>query len=198
MKFIYTIATKKYFVLPTLSDALALAQEGKQLSPEEKEGKWVDVPVGGYFMPEDNQSQINLTSEFLIRENRDMVNANLSYLKSFIPQDTLETSYMMQNPDQISESAPDPNYIGKWNSKIDSSANIYYVIYESEIRKMIFSKPIDSTKQTDIFGVIYIIEDNGRMMYCTPDEGDILFDNLKEARNFIKTKNEIFKPLTKH
>ena len=42
--------------------------------------------------------------------------------------------------------------------------------------------------QTDAFGVIYIIEDDGNMVYCTPDEGDVMFDNLKELRETDELK----------
>ena len=49
--------------------------------------------------------------------------------------------------------------------------------------------------QTDVFGVIYIIEDDGNMVYCTPDEGDVMFDNLKEAKKYIKENYDVFTPL---
>lgn len=80
------------------------------------------------------------------------------------------------------------NYIGKWTSNIDANANIYYVIVDNQIRKIIFSKPIEPTSMQDTFGIIYIIEDDGNMVYCQPDENDILFDNLPEAKNILKNK----------
>ena len=77
------------------------------------------------------------------------------------------------------------NYIDKYTNNIHTNSNIYYVILDNQIIKIIFSKPIEPTSMQDIFGIIYIIEDNWNMVYCQPDENHILFDNLPEAKKYI-------------
>lgn len=49
----------------------------------------------------------------------------------------------MNSTNESSNLINNPDYIGKWNSNIDANANIYYIINENEINKVIFSKPID-------------------------------------------------------
>lgn len=154
-----------------------------------------EVVTGGYFIPDDKKTQVELTSEFLIRENKDKINASKIYLSSYFKADPSEVSYALANPSQRNPNAPDTNYIGKWSDNVEANAKIYYVIVDGQIRKLIFSKPIEFGTQTDVFGVIYIIEDDGNMVYCTPDEGDVMFDNLKEAKKYIKENYDVFTPL---
>lgn len=180
MKYTYKLLHKYIPRLNNLSDML--------LNPKEDNDEFDDIIIGGYFYPDDNKSQINLTSDGLIRDNIDKVNANNNYLASFFG-DNVMNNELSSYDDKI-------NYIGKWTSNIDANANIYYVIVDNQIRKIIFSKPIEPTSMQDTFGIIYIIEDDGNMVYCQPDENDILFDNLPEAKKYIKEQKEIFHPLT--
>lgn len=80
------------------------------------------------------------------------------------------------------------NYIGKWTSNIDANANIYYVIVNNQIRKIIFSKPIEPTSMQDTFGIIYIIEDDGNMVYCQPDEMIFYLIIYQKQKNILKNK----------
>lgn len=196
MKFIYKLQHKKIpKKRPGLSSVFSMAQMSEQagipLDDPFFEDEFIDIVVGGYFFPEDGKTSINLTSEHLIRNNKDNIHANNLYLQSFLPGDL---SNILQS---TNTNYPDSNYIGKWSDEIDANAIIYYVIVNNKIKKIIFSKPIEFGTHTDIFGVVNIIEDEGNMVYCTPDEGDVLFDNEKEAKQYIKEYNEIFSPINK-
>lgn len=190
MKFVYRLQKKKIPILRSLSNVMSQITMG--LNPMmNEENEFEEIVTGGYFYPDDGKTSINLTSEFLIRENKDKINANNVYLMSFFATDPLETTYTNMQSGNINNMVPDSNYIGKWSPNIDANANIYYVIVDNKIRKLIFSKPIEFGSQTDIFGVVYIIENDGKMVYCTPDEGDVLFDNIKEAKKYINSFSDI-------
>ena len=180
MKYTYKLQHKYIPKLKNIGDMM--------LNPTEDSDEFDDIVIGGIFIPDDHKSSINLTSEFLIRDNQDKVNQNNNYLASFFGDNIMDNN-LSSYDDKI-------NYIGKWSYNIDANANVYYVIVDNSIRKIIFSKPIEPSQMVDPFGVIYIIEDNGNMVYCQPDENDILFDNLPEAKKYINEQKELFSPLT--
>ena len=130
MKYTYKLLHKYIPRLNNLSDML--------LNPKEDNDEFDDIIIGGYFYPDDNKSQINLTSDGLIRDNINKVNANNNYLASFFG-DNVMNNELSSYDDKI-------NYIGKWTSNIDANANIYYVIVDNQIRKITASITYDTAR----------------------------------------------------
>ena len=176
MKYTYKLLHKYIPRLNNLSDML--------LNPKEDNDEFDDIIIGGYFYPDDNKSQINLTSDGLIRDNIDKVNANNNYLASFFG-DNVMNNELSSYDDKI-------NYIGKWTSNIDANANIYYVIVDNQIRKIILVNQLNQ-HQCKIHSVLSILS---KMMeiWFTVNQMKMIFyliiylkqkNILKNKRNYL-------------
>lgn len=66
MKYTYKLQHKYIPKLKNLGDMM--------LNPTEDSEEFDDIIIGGVFIPDDKKTSINLTSEFLIRDNQDKVN----------------------------------------------------------------------------------------------------------------------------
>lgn len=84
------------------------------------------------------------------------------------------------------ESSIDDGYIGKWNPEINKHANIYYILMEDGPHEVFLTQYNDMKFVTNVQQAQYVVNINGNMMDCTPEENDFLFDNFEEASKYFK------------
>lgn len=130
-----------------------------------------EVPIctGGSFVPMDNENDnIELTDEQVLLRNKDWTAACCDWVKSFIGGGK---SY-------------DTGYIGKWSEDVDKNAKIYYFVNDGIIHKMFFTRYAE-LGMSNVLNIVNVIQLDGKMMDCTPDEGDIIYSTYKEAEKAL-------------
>ena len=84
------------------------------------------------------------------------------------------------------ESNIDDGYIGKWNQEINEHAHIYYILMEDGPHEVFLTQYNDMKFVTNVQQAQYVVNINGNMIDCTPEENDILFDDFEEASKYFK------------
>ena len=86
---------------------------------------------------------------------------------------------------------PNAGFIDYWDSKClkDKKIHIYYIILESGPAEIILTLyPDEGFGCKPINPMAYLVNINGKLMDCSPDEGDFLFDNKEEASEYFKNQ----------
>ena len=65
-------------------------------------------------------------------------------------------------------------YLGIWSYALERESRTYYIVQDAKITEVILYEQNNE--------VYYIIELNGYMYNCIPEEGDIIYSTYKEAR----------------
>lgn len=129
---------------------------------------------GGSFLPcegEYEEHPLRLSPCELISKYRDYQHEHKRYLAGFFG----------------GRDKTDTGYIGKWDSNIDNGAKIYYILMEDGPHKLFIVK-FNGLSMSNILGIQYVVEVDGNMMDCFPEDGDILFDNFEEAQTYYNSK----------
>lgn len=146
---------------------LPIEDEDKDLSGD------VEYNFGGCFLPCEGEYQdhpLYMTDALLVQKYRDKGHyAKLQMSKFF-----------------GGESNIDDGYVGKWNKKISEKANIYYIIMEDGPHEVFLTNYDDMKFVSNTQNARYIVNINDKMMDCTPEEGDVLFDDFEEASKYFK------------
>lgn len=188
MKYIYInivgkIATKSP---GGLFQAVELAQrEKRSLTDEDYKnlGK-MDYSFGACFIPENGdpfEHPLEVTNYDVIKShiktNHDKDNS--SYLEQFFGA-TIN---------------PNAGFMDDWTEELtdDPDAFIYYVLMEDGPHQIILTIPDDlGLEFGGLTKIMYLVNINDKIMICTPDIGDYLFNTLEEANGYYGTYlNEI-------
>ncbi len=146
---------------------LPIEEKDKDLSGD------VGFCYGGSFMPCEgsyNDHPLYMTDPIVVQKYRDKNHyAKLQMAKYFGGEINL-----------------DDGYIGKWKDGINKVATIYYILMEDGPHEIFLTKYDDMKFVSNTQSAQYVVNINGNMMDCSPEEGDILFDNFEEASKYFK------------
>ena len=146
---------------------LPIEEKDKDLSGD------VEFCYGGSFMPCEgtyNEHPLYMTDPIVVQKYRDKNHyAKLQMAKYFGGEINL-----------------DDGYIGKWKDGINKDATIYYILMEDGPHEIFLTKYDDMKFVSNTQSAQYVVNINGNMMDCSPEEGDILFDNFEEASKYFK------------
>lgn len=186
MKHIYTKITGKVLASnPFLGvQKILMGYENAPKNPEDI-GK-VDQDFGLCFVPENDDYEH--CAQVTKREDLD----------KYIANNNERDSYFEQFFGKIRN--PNPGFIDNWNDKLydDENIHIYYTLMDDGPHEFILTLRKDGFKlaplmKTDENGnvtdthLLYMININGEIYDCTPDEGDYIFDTRKEAKDYYQT-----------
>lgn len=97
---------------------------------------------------------------------------------SYVDYKTILTAIMFSQQKDYNNEMFD--FIGDWNTDIlDKNADVYYIILEGKITKLIAYKNESGLPA-------YIIDFGGKMMTTTPENGDILYSMKEEAQDALE------------
>ena len=150
---------------------LPITEEDKDLSSD------VEYEFGGSFMPCEGtyeEHPLYLSPMDIIDKYKDRAHELDCYISKF--------TYMTELDKQRVYSG----YIGKWNNNIDKESKIYYILMPDGPHKMFITNFNNMQFTPEITKVQYVVNINGNMMDCIPEEGDVLFDDFEEASKYFK------------
>ena len=146
---------------------LPIEEEDKDLSGD------IEYEFGGSFMPCEGtyeEHPLYMSDSFIIQKYKDIAHeAKLELAKFF-----------------GGEVAVNDGYIGKWDPEINKHAKIYYILMEDGPHEIFLTKYNDMKFVSNVQSVQYVVNINGNMMDCSPEEGDVLFDDFEEASKYFK------------
>lgn len=197
MKHIYTKIVGK--VIPgnplqssrdLINGVMAGLVDPQKLKEYEKNGGLVDVEFGMCFMPEDNDPThcALVTKKVFLDKYIKNHNEEYDYFETFFGAKDLK----------------EPGFIDNWTDDLlyDENIHIYYTLYNNEPHEFILSERAEGLRYNPIYqnaknlrtgveqlmtNLIYMINIDGKLMDCEPDEGDYIFDTKKEAEDYIET-----------
>lgn len=119
----------------------------------------------------------------------------LVYTDYTVIKENVDKEYIEK--DGTIKSTKHDGYLGVWSYELEKGARTYYIVQDDEIKEVILYK---QPSQGDT--VYYIIEINGSMYNCIPEDNDIIYSTYKEARinllehlqattDFIQLKQQI-------
>ena len=146
---------------------LPISEEDKDLSGD------IEYEFGGSFMPCEGtykEHPLYITKPEVVQKYRDKIHQSKLQMAKFFG----------------GESEIDNGYIGIWNPDINKYAIIYYIIMEDGPHEIFLTKYDDMKFVSNVQSAQYIVNINGNMMDCSPEEGDVLFDDFEEASKYYK------------
>ena len=110
----------------------------------------------GQFEAVDTKKELIYTDYTVIKENVD---------KEYIEKDGTV------------KSTKHDGYLGIWSYELERDSRTYYIVQDNEIKEVIlYKQPMKGDE------VYYIIEINGSMYNCIPENNDTIYSTYKEAR----------------
>ena len=146
---------------------LPIVEEDKDLSGD------VEFCFGGSFMPCEgtyDEHPLYITKPEVVQKYRDKIHQSKLQMAKFFE----------------GESEIDNGYIGIWDPDINKHAIIYYIIMEDGPHEIFLTKYDDMKFVSNVQSAQYVVNINGNMMDCSPEEGDVLFDDFEEASKYYK------------
>lgn len=146
---------------------LPISKEDKDLSGD------VEFCFGGSFMPCEGTYEeypLYITKSEVVQKYRDKIHQSKLQMAKFFG----------------GESEIDNGYIGLWDPDINKHAIIYYIIMEDGPHEIFLTKYDDMKFVSNVQTAQYVVNINGNMMDCSPEEGDVLFDDFEEASKYYK------------
>lgn len=146
---------------------LPVSEEDKDLSGD------VEYEFGGSFMPCEGtyeEHPLYMTDPFVVQKYKDIAYESKLELAKFFG----------------CEADINDGYIGKWNPEINKHAKIYYILMDDGPHEIFLTKYNDMKFVSNVQTAQYVVNINGNMMDCSPEEGDILFDDFEEASKYFK------------
>lgn len=135
----------------------------------------IEYEFGGSFIPSEGayeEHPLYMTSAEVLEKYKDKEQFAKQQFASFFGEEAKQ--------------AVNTGYIGKWNPDISKQANIYYILMPDGPHEMFLTYYNDMKFITNVQQVQYVVNINGNMMDCTPEENDVLFDNFEEASKYFK------------
>ena len=160
-------ARKMQNLLSQEMNNLQITDEDKDLSGD------VEVCYGGSFMPCEgtyDEHPLYMTDPFVVQKYKDIAHESKLELAKFFG----------------GEVAVNDGYIGKWDPEINKHAKIYYIIMEDGPHEIFLTRYDDIKFVSNVQSAQYVVNINGKMMDCSPEEGDVLFDDFEEASKYFK------------
>lgn len=99
----------------------------------------------------------------------------LTYTDYKIIKNNVDAEYVEK--DGTIKSTKHDGYLGIWSYELERDSRTYYIVQDNEIKEVILYK--QPMKGDDIY---YIIEINGSMYNCIPENNDTIYSTYKEAR----------------
>lgn len=146
---------------------LPITEEDKDLSGD------IEYCFGGSFMPCEgtyDEHPLYMTKPEVVQKYRDKIHQSKLQMAKFFG----------------GEAEIDNGYIGKWDPAINKHAIIYYIIMEDGPHEIFLTRYDDTKFVSNVQSAQYVVNINGNMMDCSPEEGDVLFDDFEEASKYFK------------
>ena len=191
MKHVYTKISGKCYSsaspLEKTARVMTAIMQGFMAPPKNIEDYYMeDTDFGLCFVPENNDFEhcAQITKRDVLDKYITNNNERDSYFEAFFGK--------MKNPD--------PGFVDNWNNKLydDENVHIYYTLMNDGPHEFILTLRKDGFKVsplmkkdkngnvTDTY-LLYMINIDGEIYDCTPDEGDYIFDTRKEAEDYYQT-----------
>ena len=99
----------------------------------------------------------------------------LAYTDYKIIKNNVDAEYVEK--DGTIKSTKHDGYLGIWSYELERDSRTYYIVQDNEIKEVIlYKQPMKGDE------VYYIIEINGSMYNCIPENNDTIYSTYKEAR----------------
>lgn len=99
----------------------------------------------------------------------------LAYTDYKIIKNNVDAEYVEK--DGTIKSTKHDGYLGIWSYELERDSRTYYIVQDNEIKEVIlYKQPMKGDE------VYYIIEINGSMYNCIPEDNDTIYSTYKEAR----------------
>ena len=99
----------------------------------------------------------------------------LAYTDYKIIKNNVDAEYVEK--DGTIKSTKHDGYLGIWSYELERDSRTYYSVQDNEIKEVIlYKQPMKADE------VYYIIEINGSMYNCIPENNDTIYSTYKEAR----------------
>lgn len=156
---------------------------------------YTTICTGGSFLGDNLDDEIKLTPYYIIKKYKDWTKNCLdSFLKRKEPITTLNIQKNCKDKNTCAQSQKfeienSNACLGNWTKEMENEkdVHIYYFIQDNMIYKMIIYK-IDDFSIGNVLGCDYLINLYNKMISCTPEEGDVIYDNYKDAKNALKKR----------
>lgn len=119
-------------------------------------------------------------------DNTELIRMDKIYTPVTVVKNAVDPEYI--NDAGYVESTKSDGYLGEWNYELEKDSIIFYHVCDREesISEVILYKQV-FLGNSDFYKDYYIIEINGYMYNCEPEEGDVIYTTYKEARlQFMK------------
>lgn len=102
-----------------------------------------------------------------------------------VVKNNVDSEYV--NDEGFVQSTKNDGYLGAWSYELEVQSKTYYHVHESGVTEVIiYKQPFESGEQT-----YYLIEINGYIYNCLPEENDVIYTTYKEARlSFMKEERD--------
>lgn len=107
---------------------------------------------------------------------------SIMYTPFEVVKKCVDTEYISE--DGFVQSTKSDGYLGAWSYELEAQSYTYYHLQDSGITEVIiYKQPYEEGEKT-----CYLIELNGYIYNCQPEENDIIYTTYKEARLELMAK----------